>query len=310
MIFNRHIVFFTLVAVLLGLSGCPGNEVNTTQSGLVVHLAEVHVDSRPGEIPAGVRSLKNSDSMQGGYNQTVLEHHDILDNSGHVLSLYRTYLVLDEMDLVPCTTLTQLPRRVLESVIPAAQAHAGHGGEPVGGRALDRPNVIDIVSQDEYILPLGNLAKAPGRYCGVRVSLARLAGDGYGIPPFATASNDDPTTYPDVPEMAGLAFSMRGDYCTSIENSLCLQRSKVAINDSGLILPMAQTINFDQPLEISSGFREVYVAVGIAYGEWLQNVNVTLLNGNADERQKLLDNIAGSIHVYAKGFGDLPVSVQ
>lgn len=310
MIFNRYIGAATLVAVLLGLSGCPGDDENSSPSGLVVHPAEVHVDARPGEIAAGVRSLRNSDSMEGGYDQSVLEHHDILDNSGHVLSLYRTYLVFDEIDLVPCTSLSQLPRMLLESVIPAAQAHAGHGSTPVGGRTLDSPNVIDIVTQDEHILPLGKLAKAPGRYCGVRVSLARLAGDGHGIPPFATASNDDPTTYPDVPDMAGLAFSMRADYCTSIENSQCLQRSKVDINDSGLILPMAQTINFDQPFEIDSGFREIYVVAGIAYGEWLQNVDVTLLNSNANERQKLLDNMAGSIHVYARGFGDLPVNVQ
>ena len=62
----------------------------------------------------------------------------------------------------------------------AAEAHAGHGAEPVGGRGLDKPNVIDIVTQDGYYLALGDLAVAPGSYCGVSVTLGRLNGEAYG----------------------------------------------------------------------------------------------------------------------------------
>ena len=295
---------------MLGLSGCPGNEESSRESGLTVHLAEVHVEARSGETPAGVSSLQNSASIQGGYDQINLEHHDILDNSGHILSLYRAYLVLDEVELIPCTSLTQLPRMLLESVIPSAEAHAGHGSEPVGGRALDKPNVIDIVTQDEFILPLGDVAIAPGRYCGLRASLVRLAGDGYGKPTFVTASNDDPTTLPEVPDLSGLTFSIKADYCTATNGAgECLQRSKVDIDDSGLTATAVQTINFDPPLELNANLREAYVAVGIAYGEWAHNVDVSQLNSNAAERQKLLDNIASSVHIYAKGLGDLPVNV-
>jgi hypothetical protein len=317
MTFNGYAGVLCLACILL--SGCPGQDDNVAEPGLSVHFAEVHVEQRlsagaaaqaASAVKANAVAVKSAAAVAGGYDKASLEHHDIIDGSGHLLSLYRAYLVLDEIELVPCMSLAQLPRLLLDGLIPAARAHAGHGAEPVGGRALDKPNVIDIVTQDEYLLPLGDHAAAPGRYCGVRVWLARFAGDGYGQPATAPASQDDPTTVPDVPDLSGKAFALRADYCALDDGAgTCLMRAKVDIDDDGLTVPAALTLSLDQPLEVNATRRNAYVAIGIAYGEWVHDVDVSLLANDAYEKQKLFDNIAASIHVYSQGLGDLPVNV-
>jgi hypothetical protein len=200
-----------------------------------------------------------------------------------------------------------LRRILLDSLIPTAHAHPGHGSEPVGGRSLDRPNVIDIITQEGFVLPLGDKPMAPGRYCGVRVTPVRATSDAYGKPAFVAASNDDPTTRPEVPEMTGRLFAIRADYCDEVDGSgQCTRRVKVDIDDSGLALPGVQTVQFDQALELNAALREIFAVAGIAFGEWVRDVDITKLSSDAGERQRLLNNMAASLHVNSKGLGDLP----
>lgn len=322
MTFKRLIDYFTVVFVTAIIAGCLAQDDNSTQSGLVVHLAEVHVETAPASAaaagvsertviaaasvdPAGETAAKAA--AGGGYDRANLEHHDINDGAGHRLSLYRAYVVIDELELIPCTSLAQ---RLFNSLISTAQAHAGHGSEPVGGRGLDKPNVIDIVTQDEYYLALGDLAVAPGRYCGARVSLARVAGAAYGQPEPIAASSDEPTTQPEVPDLGGKMFAMRADYCAIDDGAgNCLYRTKVDIDDTGLAVPLTRTLTFDAPIEVNATVRHAFVALGIAYGEWMRGIDVSLLAYDTNERQKLLDNIAASLHIYDKGLGGLPANV-
>ena len=343
MIFRSHsfkpLFVIPVVIALLMLSGCPGQDDNEAQSGLVMHVAETHLEAKLTKTSAAVATANvaalasvtttrstttlsttsltspatdatlgfTTLAVTGGYDRNNIEHHDIIDGSSHLLSIYRAYFVVDEIKMVTCASLSQLPRWLLNSLIPSAEAHAGHGAEPVGGRSLDEPNVIDIVTQDEYILPLGDLAIAPGSYCGVRISFARASGDAYGKPTPAAASEDDPTTVPDVPDMTGKLFAMRADYCSTSDGmGGCAGRTKVDIDDAGLAVPATRTISFSPPLEVNSGRRSAYVTVGIAYGEWATDVDVSILASDFNERQKLLNNIADSVHVYSRGLGDLP----
>lgn len=304
MTFDRIINRLRIVAFLLVLTACNGD--NSIEDGLVAHLAEVHV--------SGLELANETGVATGGYDHAALEKHPIRDATGPTLWLYRAHLVIDGVELVPCTSLTRLPLThlpalLLAGVFPAAHAHAGHGTEPVGGRSLDQPNVIDIVTQEGFILPLGDRAIAPGRYCGVRVALVRLAGEAYGKPEPAQASNDDPTTVPEVPEMSGRMFALRADYCAGFTAGQCTGRIKVDVDDGGLPEPAPVTLSFNQPLEVNSVLREVYVAVGISHGTWVQDIDITLLNTDPDERQKLLDNIVASFHVYDAGFGELPPNI-
>lgn len=308
MISNRYPAVLAIVAAAFATAGC--NEDNSIQSGITVHMAEVHTEARPGAAFVTPTIPPSAATIEGGYDQANLEKHPIRDTNNRTLVLYRAYLVLNDLELVPCTSLAGLSRRLLDSLIPTASAHAGHGTEPVGGRSLDQPNVIDIVTQEGFILPLGDRAVAPGRYCGVRVALVRLAGEAYGEPEFAAASNDDPTTVPEIPDMSGRIFSIRADYCDETNGSgECTRRVKVDVDDNGLTEPAARIIDFDQPLEVNELLREAYVIVGIAYGEWVQDVDVTQLGTSTAELQKLLDNIAASIHVNAIGLGDLPANI-
>lgn len=324
MTFKFFLVGVAVLSVLLTLSGCPGVEENSATSGLVVHFAEVHMEDQQDEaaVPIKMRATQTpnftsanlvtaaSVAAPGGYDHVNLEHHHIHDKNGKSLSIYRAYLVVDDLELIPCTSVVQLSRKLLNGLIPSAQAHTGHGSEPVGGRALDKPNVIDIVTQDEFILPLGDAAVAPGRYCGMRVSIVRLASEAYGKPTYLSPSSDDPTTMPEVPDLSGKTFALRADYCdTSDGDGVCTHRTKVDIDDVGLTTDISQTVEFDTPLVLSADWREAYVAVGIFYGEWVKDIDVTLLNSDAGERQKLLNNIAASIQVHEKGLGDLPPNI-
>lgn len=308
MICKRSLGIALILAGVAAVSAC--NEDDSIESGLTVHLAELHASARAGEEPVEVTVTPSSPLIEGGYDQANLEKHPIRDANGRSLALYRAYLVLDNLELVPCTGLAALPRRLLDAIVPAAHAHAGHGSEPVGGRALDHPNVIDIVTQEEFILPLGDQAIAPGRYCGIRAALVRLASEAYGTPDYAAASNDDPTTAPEVPEMAGRIFAIRADYCAETDGSgLCTRRVKVDVDDGGLPEPAPVMLSFDAPIELSAARREVYIIVGIAHGEWMRDVDVTRLAADAGELRKLLDNIAASIHVYGAGLGALPPNI-
>ena len=333
MIFNRRMSSIVFLCSFLFIAGCPGFDDNEINSGLTVHIAEVHVEEQAPTVTqvkqntapvnqAVIAALPAKTDKQaqgaiyplaatGGYDHDNLEHHDIIDNASHLVSMYRAYLVLDQIKLLPCASISRLPQKLFNALIPSAFAHAGHGAEPVGGRSLDKPNVIDIVTRDEFYLPLGDLAAAPGSYCGVTVSLTRLAGAGYGKPAAQAESNDDPTTIPDIPELNGKMLALRADYCSTPDGSGgCAGRTKIQIDDSGLTLPPVQTILFTNPLTLGNTNDSGYVAIGIAYGEWLRDVDVSILAGDDGERQKVINNIAGSIHIYAKGLGDLPPNVE
>lgn len=318
MIFNRHIVVVLVAGAFMVLAGCPGQDENETTPGLVVHVAEVHV-----EEPLATTNKITTQSLApkvtprlaapvtGGYDHEHLEYHNIIDNNKHLLSVYRAYLVLDDFKLVPCVSISRLPRYLLNGIISSAYAHAGHGAEPVSGRSLDKPNVIDIVTRDEYYLPLGDLAIAPGAYCGMRLSFSQVEGKVYGKPAASPASSDDPIAIPEVPELTGRKFVMRADYCSTVDASgICVGRSKVDVDDSGLHMPQTLTIQFDKPLTVNATVNSAYIAVGIAYGKWLHDVDVSILASDDNERQKLLNNIGQSIHVYAAGPGDLPNNVD
>lgn len=322
---HKRFVGFSSLSLLasFALAGCPGTDDNSLEEGLTLHIAEVHSETTaPTLAPTATQQALNLQTTAaadplftiaaatGGYDISNLEHHNIVDGNGHLVSMYHAFVVIDDIDLIPCAELSQLPRWLLDSLIGTAQAHAGHGSEPVGGRSLDKANIIEIVTQDEYYLALGDIAVPPGRYCAARVSLGRFSGDGYGKPDITPPSGDNPTTVPGIPDMTGKTFALRADYC-SVDDGLgnCMMRSKIDIDDTDLTDPMANTIVFNQPLEVSGSKREAFVAIGITYGSWMENVDASLLATDAIERQKLLDNIAGSIHIYDQGIGELPPNV-
>ncbi len=332
MIFSRTIHPFALLVTALVLVGCPGLEDNGSESGVRVRFAEVHVEDKPtvlgkvsGVTVLPVATSKVQDSANslsasavaielGGYAHSSLERHDVTDNSGHVLSMYRMFLVVDQVELVQCVSIAQLPARLLTRLssifIPTASAHAGHGAEPVGGRSLGEANVINVVTRDEYYLALGDLAVAPGRYCSARVALGIAQDDAYGKVEAAVASTDNPVTSPEVPDLKGKMFALRADYCSTMDAGVCAGRTRVDIDDVGLTLPAIQTLEFATPLELSDSKRTAFVAIGIAYGAWAHDVNVSLLVSDINERQKFLNNMASSLHVYAKGLGDLSSNVS
>lgn len=300
MINAKPILSLGLISLLgLALTGCVGNEDNTSSDGLVMHFAETHYQQ--------TEVVGQLETAGGGYAQDQLEHHTLRDKNGVEVSLYRAYLSLDEIELLPCSSIAQLPSRIINFLLPSAYAHAGHGSEPVGKRALDKPNIIDLVTQDGFILPLGDTAIAPGRYCDVKVVLTRLAGEAYGKPEFAAASTDDPITTPELPDMSGKIFAIRSDYCAERNTSnTCVQRQRVDMDDANLTEPVTQTLPLSTPLELNSVLREACLTIGIQYSEWLADIDVSLLNTDINERQKLLNNISTSLQVYNQGLGDLP----
>lgn len=324
MIFSRTIHPFALLVTALVLVGCPGLEDNGSESGVRVRFAEVHVEDKPtvlgkvsGVTVLPVATSKVQDSANslsasavaielGGYAHSALERHDITDSSGQVLSMYRMFLVVDQVELVQCVSIAHLPARLLSIFIPTASAHTGHGAEPVGGRSLGEANVINLVTRDEYYLALGDLAVAPGRYCSARVALGFAQDNAHGKVEAAVASTDNPVTSPEVPDLKGKMFALRADYCSTIDAGVCAGRTRVDIDDVGLTLPTIQTLEFATPLELSESKRTAFVAIGIAYGAWAHDVNVSLLVSDINERQKFLNNIASSLHVYSKGLGGLP----
>jgi len=328
MIFKQLVRATILALTTLLLSACPGEDDNKASEGLKIHIAEVHLAQRLAESALLQQSIEVSSTAAtnitgndpallpignsgiAGYDRLNLEHHDVTDGVGRLLSLFKAYLVVDEIILEPCASFSQIPQYFLNSIFPRAEAHAGHGAEPVGGRSLDLPNVIDIVTIDEYTLALGDLAVAPGDYCGVRVNLSRLSGRAYARPPITIASIDDPVSVPGVPDLNGKFFVIRADYCAIPDGTGgCAQRVRVDVDDGDLALPNFIRIQLSSPVKVSEDIKESFVSIGIAYGEWFNDIDASIISSDTLERQKLLNNIVGSFHIYAKGFGDLPTNI-
>jgi hypothetical protein len=293
-----------IILCALGISGCPGLAENERSTGLVVHLAETHQDL------SGHGAGSNTGAATGGYAYDQLEYHTLRDTQGTRLSMYRAYLILDNITLMPCSSLSYFFEKAFAQLISTAHAHGGHGTAPVSGRALDQPNVIDIITREEYILPLGDLAIAPGRYCGATVTLTPLNTAGYGVPTPAAASQDDPITQPEVPNLLGKRWAISADYCVSEVDGICQQRAKIDIDNTALTAPDTYQIHLTEPLIIHADLPESYLAIGINYGNWLDGVDVTLLNVSIAERQKLQDNIRQSFFIYDQGLGELPPNFE
>lgn len=299
--------------LLAGLLISCGGE-NHIESGISIQVGETHSETLPGDDYATPSLLPNNASVNGGYDSLSLEKHPLRDITGRVVSLYSAYVVIDEVQLRPCSSLAEGAARMLRGVagliVPAAYAHAGHGSEPLGGRALDKPNVINIVTQEGFILPLGELPLAPGSYCGINLSMRPLWRDAYGLAEAEEASTDNPISNPGVPDMTGRMLYLQSDYCAELNDANeCIYRVRVDIDDGGLPEPTTITINFASPLQLDAERRQGFAIVGIAYGQWLHNVDITRLSGNATELNKLLNNIASSFYAYETGLGGLPANV-
>lgn len=78
MTFNRNAALLCISsAMLLGLAGCPGQDENSVQPAMTVHMHEVHMEERN---PAAVRVAPNramvaitAPAATGGYDYTNLE---------------------------------------------------------------------------------------------------------------------------------------------------------------------------------------------------------------------------------------------
>lgn len=347
MISKRSTAFLALA--VLGLAACQGGD-NSTEEGLKIHFAETHAEGTEAHAKAAVKHAgelhlpgvdngaggtagaaqpsatggaggmggaaggaggSTPPSAKGGYDHENLEHHHVTDRNGTALPLYRIYLALDHFELVPCASVATLWQTVRDGLIGSASAHGGHGNAPAASRALDKPNVIDLMAADDFVLPLGSAAVAPGRYCAVRLGLTRLAGDAYGKPTFSAPSGDDPIKDPGKPDLAGRAFAIKADYCSArAGDGTCTARSKADMDDAGLTLPAVLTLDLPQPLTLDASRRDAHVLIGIHYGGWAHNVDVTQLSSSAIERQKLLDNVAASLHIDSAGLGTSPVARQ
>ncbi|MGH8530496.1 MAG: hypothetical protein ACRETN_11770 [Nevskiales bacterium] len=325
MTFKRATYPALVLGAVFTLSACPGGSGDSSiEPGISVRFAEVHMESKDGEghhakqttaasaSTAPEDDFKHGGSHGGGYNHDGLEHRHASDTNGKGLSLYRIYLVLNQLQLVQCASVARVPGLLLDRLLGVAYAHGGNAPGPVGGRALDQPNVIDLMALDDQTLVLGDAALAPGRYCGVRVSLVRLAGGAYGKPEFVADEGDPPV--PGHPDMAGKAFAIKADYCSqrglpteTVPNGPCIERATAdVIDDGSAVIPAFVEMSFDHPLVLSSDNRKGHMRLGIAYGGWVHDVDITKLGSDPAERQKVLNNILASVHVDAAGLGPLP----
>jgi len=301
MIFRQiNVAIFLFIGLLL-LAGCPGLDEEKIESGIVVSFAELHLadkTSAQSKVSVNSASSISARATEGGFDDN-LPKRDIVDVNGKTVSLYRAYVMLDGIKLVACTDISAIPKMILNSIFPVANAHTSEGGEAVNGRGLDRPNVIDILTEDNESLALGNVSIAPGKYCGITVSVVRLVDGAYGKPEVEAESNDNPTSKPGIPDLSGFIFSAKADYCTAFDsNNDCVTKSKLNLNDRGTPQPLSKTIQFDQAIELNASQREANVVIGIEYGNWMKDVDASLVGADNDEIQKMLDNIVESIYVH------------
>lgn len=204
-------------------------------------------------------------------------------NDGVRIDLELGLLNLAPVELLPCGSSVALQLRgVFAAFNPLSSAHA-HGGAE--GAAA---GVIDVIEPDRTTFDLGEVAAAPGDYCGIVVELQpgqpAKHGDALDTSMTGASVNVAPCYY------AGTANLSDADAAAATDHA-CIQAKY-----SGAVRTV--TLRFANPVTLDAAHRHVDVSVAARYDEWFDNLDLNKLATDAAEQAKLADNVAASLYAY------------
>ena len=233
---------------------------------------------------------------------------ELEDAEGHGVELHAAYVVLDQFQLIECSSLASVIHRSLQGLIGQAFAAGGHdhghghGGSdrpdvPDDQRNLNRPHVINLTSEgdddhgdeehddhdhSESPLLLGNARISEGRYCGLRVSIVPAADDAFGLP-------------------EGLSLIGTGFYF-DWEQDIDGEVSDRVVDSSGIALPFTMTLDLEEPLVIDANTH--HVVIGLHLAHLFEDVDLSTAT-DAEMPAALLEGLEHALEIIDQGEGEL-----
>jgi hypothetical protein len=217
---------------------------------------------------------------------------ELEDAAGHDVELHAAYVVLDQFQLIECSSVATIFKRGLQGLIGqayAADGHDhGHGHDddrpevPDDQRNLNRPHVIDLASESESPLVLGNARITEGRYCGLRLSIVPAADDAFGLP-------------------EGLSMSGTGFYF-DWEQDIDGAVSDRVVDSSSIALPHTMVLNFEEPLLINANTKHVVIGLHIAH--LFEDVDLSAAS-DAEMPAALLEGLEHALEIIDQGDGSI-----
>lgn len=255
---------FTLasVAVLATCGVLAGCSSGSEQEGVTVTLSAVAKGTAEPHLddPAGAK--------QGGSEIKTFRRGD-----GMRIDLDAGLLSLVPVALQRCDGSSASLGDRLDALSPlaAAWAHGGGGETPAGA--------INVVKEDGTVFDLGSLLPAPGEYCGVQVERVPGVDETFGGYSVVVG----PCYYPGT---VGL-----GDVeADAVEDHSCVE-VQAGTEVRSFTLP------FTWPVTLDAANRELSLTVVVRYEEWFDGIDMVTLVSDPAQQQRLLDNIAETMHV-------------
>lgn len=216
------------------------------------------------------------------------------DNDSHHLKSFRRadglrielqlgLINLAPVELVACDSAGLKLQTLLAKLSPisTANAHSDHVGTPPTGP-------VNTAEADGERFDLGAIVAEPGTYCGLTVELtpeqdiAAKHGEidadlnGYAI-------NVAACYYPDTEGLSDAeAEAATAHHCVQTRAGTSFRHF---------------TLPFTRPLTLNGQQRSVDLTVVSRYEEWFDGIDLSLIEGDAIEQAKLLDNIVAATHV-------------
>jgi uncharacterized repeat protein (TIGR04052 family) len=190
---------------------------------------------------------------------------------------------LAPVELVACDSASAKLETLLTQLSPlgTAYAHSDHIGTPPAGP-------VDAADADGERFDLGAIVAEPGTYCGLTVELTPESGsiakhgdldenlNGYAL-------NVAACYYP---ATVGLSDTDAG----AVTDHQCVQ-TRAGTHYRHFTLPFAE------PLTIDAQQRSVDLTVVSRYEEWFDGIDMSLIEGDAIQQARLMDNIVASVHM-------------
>jgi len=190
---------------------------------------------------------------------------------------------LAPVELVACNGASAKLDTLLAQLSPlgTAYAHSDHIGTPPAGP-------VNTAAGDGERFDLGAIVAEPGTYCGLTVELA---------PETATVAKHGDIDA----DLNGYALNVAACYYPATVG--LSDTDAAAVTDHQCVQTRAGTayrhftLPFAEPLTLSAQQRSVELTVVSRYEEWFDGIDMSLIEGDAIQQARLMDNIVAAAHV-------------
>jgi len=182
-----------------------------------------------------------------------------------------------------CPSALALLSKALGAIIPAAMAHGGHITAP--------PGAIDVAEPAGTAWTLGELPLAPGRYCGVELSLEQL--------PASTFTAAVPPPHDDI-----LLYTRPCHFPNPAPEPPASSHRCYTVPVRGA--PASVELAFPEPIALDTQTRSLHVEVAIDFATWFDGIDFATLETDPLQQQALLQNVIDSLRIARAATGAAP----